>query len=73
MDLEPLSLSMTVGEVQNRWPQTIPVFLKHHMSCVGCAMSIFDSVEDVVRVYQLPLDNFIDELIEAISGSIKTI
>lgn len=41
--MEPSPLShLTVAEGLDRWPQIIPVFLRHRMACVGCAMAPFE-------------------------------
>ena len=54
--MEPFHLSadLTVDEVLGRWPETIPVFLEYKMTCVGCYMSPFDTLEDALAVYGLP-------------------
>ncbi len=57
---------LTVSEVLGRWPQAIPVFLSHRMACVGCAAAPFETVAEVAGIYGLPLEGFLDELIEAI-------
>lgn len=55
-------LGMTVAEVLDRWPQTIPVFLRHRMACVGCAMAPFETLADVAAIYGLQLSRFRSEL-----------
>ncbi len=57
-----------VAEVLERWPQSIPVFLKHRMSCVGCLMAPFESLSDAARIYRIPFEPFLDELHLAIRG-----
>ncbi len=46
----------------NEWPQTIPVFLRHKMLCVGCLVSRFHTVIDVCAEYGLDVDAFYSEL-----------
>ena len=62
----PLSTSLVVADVLSRWPQTVPVFLRHHMICVGCAMSRFETLEDISAIYRLDLNGFLLELRHAI-------
>lgn len=38
-----------LSELMTRWPQTIPVFFKYKMLCVGCMVSSFHTVEDACR------------------------
>ncbi|HZW04752.1 MAG TPA: DUF1858 domain-containing protein [Anaerolineaceae bacterium] len=49
-----------------RWPATIPVFLHHRMNCVGCSMSVFDTLQEAADNYGLPVSPFLAELQAAI-------
>ena len=49
---------LTVTEVLSRWPETIPVFLKKHMLCVGCCMSAFDTLQEAACNYGLNWNSF---------------
>jgi hybrid cluster-associated redox disulfide protein len=51
-----------VIEILHGYPQTIPVFFNHHMLCVGCAMSGFDTLEEVAANYGISVDVFLNEL-----------
>jgi hybrid cluster-associated redox disulfide protein len=61
--ISPLSI---VSDVLDRWPQTIPVFVKYRTSCIGCSMSCFETLQDAARNYSLPLNQFLRDLEEAI-------
>ena len=63
----PLSTSLVVADVLSRWPQTVPVFLRHHMICVGCAMSRFETLEEIAVIYRLDLNGFLGELRQVIA------
>ena len=66
MSVDILSPELTVAACLTRWPQAIPVFFRHHLFCVGCDMSRFDSLLDVANIYGLDLDVFLAELGESI-------
>ncbi len=55
----------TVAEILDSWPQAIRVFLDHKMSCIGCAMSTFDTVAEAVASHGGVLDSFLAELAQA--------
>ena len=66
-----LSLNETLGKIEPgmsvasflaAWPAAIPFFLQRQMSCVGCSMAVFDSLEEVSRTYGLDTEEFIAEL-----------
>jgi hybrid cluster-associated redox disulfide protein len=60
---------MLVAEVLDRWPQTAPVFLSNHAYCIGCSMSIFDTLAEAACNYHIPLENFVAELEQARQSS----
>lgn len=62
----PLLTELTVAEVLRRWPETIPVFFRHSMACVGCAMASFETLADVAAIYGLQLSRFLSELQQTI-------
>lgn len=60
---------LTVAALLSRWPQTIPVFLRHRMACVGYALARFESLAAVTTAYGLPLDGFVMELQSSIPAA----
>jgi hybrid cluster-associated redox disulfide protein len=60
---------MTVAEILERWPQTIPVFLRYQTSCVGCSMNIFETLEDAMRIYHLQQTDFLQDLQRSIQSA----
>jgi len=52
----------TVSEIIQKYPQTVFVFFRYHMICVGCAMAKFDTLEDAAENYAIPLSQFLVEL-----------
>lgn len=62
MDKKMITPETTVADLLARWPQVIPIFLQHHMSCVGCSMSAFETLADAAKIYKVNLPDFIAEL-----------
>lgn len=60
---------MPLAELMTRWPQTVPVFMRHRMLCVGCLISPFHTRLDACTEYHLNEDDFIAELRRAITGA----
>ncbi len=67
-----LSPRSSVAELLARWPQVIPVFLRHHMSCVGCSMAAFETLEDAARIYGIRYEVFSGELEKMIAEQLHT-
>lgn len=58
---------MLITEVLKRWPQTVEVFHRHNMACVGCPVAPYYSIQDAATVYGLSPAVFLAELEAAIS------
>jgi hybrid cluster-associated redox disulfide protein len=71
MENKILSLDCTVADLLRDWPETIPVFIGYRLSCVGCEMAPFDTLADVIKIYQLQADLFLKDLEKAITTSLK--
>ncbi len=68
MEQPLLTTDLIVAEVLARWPQTISVFFGHHMICVGCAMSRFETLGEVAAVYGLDLNALLRELRQSVAA-----
>ena len=51
-----------VAEIMNTWPQTARLFLENRMNCIGCVMSVFDTVNVACATYKLDLGDFLEQL-----------
>lgn len=40
-----ITKEMSIGEVVEKFPQTVEVFLRHGLMCFGCAIARFENVE----------------------------
>jgi hybrid cluster-associated redox disulfide protein len=58
--------SLTIQDVMDRWPQTIPVFLKHRLTCVGCSMAGFGTLDEAIRLHGISAAPFLAELRQAV-------
>ena len=56
---------LTVDEVMRRWPQTLPVFVRLKLNCVGCDMAPFETLAEVATTYGLALDDLLSQLAQA--------
>ena len=56
---------LPLADLMTQWPQTIPVFVRHKMLCVGCLISPFHTVTDACEEYGLDEQVFLTELMRA--------
>lgn len=64
-----LTADISTYEVMDTWPATAKVFLRHRMSCIGCAMARFCTVAEASRNYDLECPAFLSELEHAARAS----
>jgi hybrid cluster-associated redox disulfide protein len=55
-----------VQEVVEYHPQTIVVFARHGLQCVGCYISPFHTIADSAREYAMALDSLLLDLNQVI-------
>ena len=55
MQVDP---QLTVAEFLSYWPETFPVFIKKHMLCIGCCMSVFDTLIEAASNYGFTWNSF---------------
>jgi hybrid cluster-associated redox disulfide protein len=51
-----------VDDVMRRWPGTIRVFVQFKMSCPGCPIAGFHTVDDACREHGVDRDEFLEAL-----------
>lgn len=55
-----------VQDVVERHPQTVLVFARHGLQCVGCYIAPFHTVADSAREYAMALDPLLGDLNQAV-------
>ena len=63
---DSVSADCIVQGVIDRHPQTITVFARHGLQCVGCYIAPFHTVADSAREHIVPLDILVAELNRAL-------
>jgi hybrid cluster-associated redox disulfide protein len=66
MEHPRLMADLSVAEVMERWPQTIPFFFRYRMACVGCPIAPFETLVEVAAIYGLDEGRFLSELEQTI-------
>ena len=68
--MKPLTLDpdMTVDEIMRRWPETIRVFMRHQMLCIGCPIGDFHTVPEACEAHTIDEETISRELVAAMRG-----
>ncbi|HEX7103457.1 MAG TPA: DUF1858 domain-containing protein [Nitrolancea sp.] len=51
-----------VDELMTQYPATVSVFVHRRMLCPGCLAARFETLEEVCRIYRMPLQPLLAEL-----------
>ncbi len=63
---------LPIEDLMSKWPETVAVFMRHKMLCVGCLVNPFHTVLDACAEYGLDVEAFYLELAASISSSQHT-
>jgi len=68
---ESISKDMSIGEAVSKYPETIPVFLKNGLHCIGCAVAAYETIEQGAQAHGIDTVKLMKELNEAVSKKKK--
>lgn len=57
-----ITKEMPIGEIVQKYPQTVRVFLKHGLMCVGCAAARFENLEQGAVAHGINVDALLQDL-----------
>ena len=58
----PITKDMGIGEIVQKFPDTVPVFQAFGMHCLGCAIAHFETLEDGVNAHGIDLERILEDL-----------
>ena len=58
--------NMNIREVIDKYPETVSVFAKYNMGCIGCIAASFESLKDIAAVHGTDVKAFVKDLNDAI-------
>ena len=61
-------LDLPLVDLMAQWPETIEVFRRHQMLCVGCLVGPFHTIIDACAEYGLEVDAFTAELAASVTA-----
>jgi hybrid cluster-associated redox disulfide protein len=62
-----ITSDMAIGEVVSKYPNTINIFFKHGLGCVGCAVARFENIEQGAMAHGIDLDALMNDLNQAVA------
>lgn len=59
---------MGIGEVVAQYPETVAVFQRYGMGCLGCVAARFENIEQGAHAHGIDVDALIQDLNKAAQG-----
>ena len=59
---QKITKDMSIIEIVQQYPETLEVFARNGLGCIGCAAARFENLEAGARVHGLNPDQLVDEL-----------
>jgi hybrid cluster-associated redox disulfide protein len=63
-----ITKNLPIGEVVQKHPETIPVFLQHGLMCFGCAVARFENIEQGAIAHGIDVDVLVKDLNAAVTA-----
>lgn len=63
---DAITEDMNIKEVIDKHPETLSVFAKYNMGCIGCIAASFEKISDIAAVHGVDVKTFVKDLNAAI-------
>ena len=63
---DAITEDMNIKEVIDKYPETLSVFAKYNMGCIGCIAASFEKISDIAAVHGVDVKTFVKDLNTAI-------
>jgi hybrid cluster-associated redox disulfide protein len=57
---------MPIAEIVQNYPETVRVFLRHGLMCIGCAAARFENLEQGATAHGIDVDALLNDLNAAV-------
>ncbi len=62
-----ITKEMAIGEIVQKYPKTVEVFLRHGLMCFGCAVARFENLEQGAVAHGIDVDALLTDLNKAVA------
>ena len=69
---QAITKEMPIGEIVMNHPETMDVFMKYGMHCIGCAAAHFENLEQGCAAHGIDADKMVADLNKAVKKVKKT-
>lgn len=63
-----ITKDMTIEQVVSEYPETMMVFMRHGLHCVGCHVSAYESIEEGAMAHGINVDALVADLNKVVTA-----
>lgn len=67
MSENKVTKDMSIIDIVQKYPQSVEVFARNGLGCIGCAAARFENLEAGAKVHGIDPDQLVNEINEVIS------
>jgi hybrid cluster-associated redox disulfide protein len=68
MTNEKITADMNIREVIEKYPETVAVFARYNMGCIGCIAASYEKIKDITAVHGTDVKTFLKDLNQAVQN-----
>jgi hybrid cluster-associated redox disulfide protein len=68
MTEKKVTKEMSIIEVVQKYPESLEIFAKHGLGCIGCAAARFENLEAGAKVHGIDPDKLVNEINQLIGA-----
>ena len=61
-DQATITADMSIIEVVQKYPDTVGVFMRHGLGCIGCALARFENIRQGAEAHGIDVDALVKDL-----------
>jgi len=66
MTEDKITPDMNIREVIEKYPETVAVFARYNMGCIGCIAASYEKIKDIAAVHGTDVQSFVKDLNQAV-------
>ncbi len=67
--MEKVTKEMSIIDIVSQYPETLEIFQKYGLGCIGCAAARFENLEAGAKVHGINPQTMVDEINEVIAAN----
>lgn len=57
-----ITAKMNIGEIVTKYPESVEIFVKHGLHCIGCFAAHFENLEEGCKAHKIDVEKLVKDL-----------